>query len=53
MAKIFAGEIVAEGLLGAEVASGVGIPLAFVSAGVMSMIYGIKHHKHKKEDEKH
>jgi len=30
MAKIFAGEIVAEGLLGAEVASGVGIPLAFV-----------------------
>ena len=49
--KIFAGEMIAEGLLGAEVASGVGIPLAFVSAGVMSMIYGIKHHKHKKEDE--
>jgi hypothetical protein len=49
MAKMFAGELIGEALLGgsigAEVASGVGIPLAFMELGVMGMIVGIKHAK--------
>jgi len=55
MSKIFAGELIGEeiagaGLIGAEMATGVGIPLAFMEVGVLGMIYGIRHHKKKKED---
>jgi hypothetical protein len=56
MSKIFAGELIGEELigasLGAEMASGVGIPLAFMEMGVLGAIYGIRHHRKKKEDER-
>jgi hypothetical protein len=54
MSKIFAGELIGEELigasLGAEMASGVGIPLAFMEIGVLGMIYGIRHHREKKKN---
>ena len=56
MSKIFAGELIGEEIaaasIGAEMASGVGIPLAFFELGVLGMIHGIRHHKKKKEDER-
>lgn len=49
MSKMFAGELIGEeigaGIIGAEMASGVGVPLAFLEIGVLGMIYGIRHHK--------
>lgn len=56
MSKIFAGELIGEEIaaasIGAEMASGVGIPLAFMEIGVLGMIHGIRHHKKKKEDQR-
>lgn len=57
MSKIFAGELIGEEIaasasIGAEMASGIGIPLAFMEIGVIGMIHGIRHHKKKKEDER-
>lgn len=55
MSKIFAGELAGEAVagatIGAEMSSGIGIPLAFLEIGVLGMIHGIKHHKKKKEEE--
>ena len=49
MSKMIAGELIGEELLGAsigaEMASGIGIPLAFMELGVIGMIRGIRHHK--------
>jgi hypothetical protein len=56
MSKIFAGELIGEEIaaasIGAEMASGVGIPLAFLELGVIGMIHGIRHSKKKKENER-
>lgn len=55
MSKVFAGELIADEVIGAsigaEMASGIGIPLAFLELGVLGAIHGIKHHKKKKEEE--
>ena len=54
MSKMIAGELIGEeilaGSIGAEMASGVGVPLAFLELGVRGMIYGIRHHRNKKEN---
>jgi len=53
MAKMFAGELVGEMLVGGELAAatgGLALPFEFLGLGVQGMIMGIRRHKNKKED---
>lgn len=52
--KMFAGEALTDAVLGAsitaEAASGIGLPLAFISAGILGTIKIAHAVKHKKEE---
>jgi hypothetical protein len=52
MAKFLAADAVLGATIGAEAASGIGLPLAFISAGVLGTIKIAHIVKHKKEEKK-
>jgi hypothetical protein len=50
MAKFLAADAILGASIGAEAASGIGLPLAFISAGVLGTIKIAHIVKHKKEE---
>jgi hypothetical protein len=50
MAKFVAADAILTATMGAEAASGIGLPLAFISAGILGTIKIAHVVKHKKEE---
>lgn len=55
MAKFIAADAILGASIGAEAASGVGLPLAFISAGILGTIkiaHAVKHKREEKENKR-